>query len=545
MKFRTICLTAIVALCLIVGSAIAPASAQGQFRWQPLPLLRAPQLRTDSNNMRAAVGCVYLDGRCILELAAPPMELGERLAAVETQIQQAAEAHRQRDRAPLEVVSKENNGFTDLHANIGDEEIRLLTVTALDAEMQSLSVAELARKLEQELRDDLARSRLERARPYLLQQARQGGIALAIAAAAHLLLIWSRRRFQALELKLGQVHWGKREPVSSQMQRAGNVNLARLSQQVLRLLQVAIWVGFCLYALHLFPQTRPLQGILLWAFRIPVRVGLVAAGAWVAARLSFAAIDRFTIAFCDNSLYGPEESWRLRLRLTTISEVAKGVVAVLWFGAGVLVALAAIGIDIGPILAGAGIIGFAVTLASQNLIRDAINGFFIILEDQYGVGDAISLNAEIGGLVENMNLRITQLRDIEGRLITIPNSEIRIVANLSNNWSRSDLKIPLAYHTDADRAMAIVQEVLDTFWKEPEWSGLILEKPEILGIDEFTDRGIILRILIKTQPLKQFPVARESRRRLKAALDAAGIALAVGQERIWLESSYPEPKTDT
>ena len=531
MKLRFLCLACIIALFITTGNL---AHAQVLLQRQFLPPRVLPSVASSQNVN--AVGCVYLDGYCILNLAAPAMELPDRLATVEAQIQTAAKHYRQVDREVTpRVYSQENNGFIDLYADVG-EEIRLFTVTTLDAEIQGLSTAELAHNLEQALQADLLLSRQERTQAYLFQQAWQVGFALAIAAGTHLALIWLGRRLQNLELRLTQASERSKGPVGSQIQWTGNVNLVRLSQQLLWLLRVGIWIGVGLYCLYLFPQTRPLQRALLWAFRIPVRVGLVAAGSWVAARLSFAAIDRFAAALGDSTLGDPKESRRLQLRLKTISEVSKGVTGVVWGGIGILAALAAIGIDIGPILAGAGIIGLALSLASQNLIRDTINGFFILLEDQYGVGDAISLNAEIGGLVEHMNLRITQLRDIEGRLITVPNSEIRIVANLSSNWSRSDLKIPLAYHADADRAIEIVRGVLQALWQNPEWSEVILEAPDILGVDEFTARGVILRVLIKTQPLKQFPVARESRRRIKAALDGAGIALAVSQERIWIES---------
>ena len=153
---------------------------------------------------------------------------------------------------------------------------------------------------------------------------------------------------------------------------------------------------------------------------------------YVIIRCSYVLIDRFTFAIASNYLLTPEANWRLQLRVSTISGVAKGVATAAWVIVGVLVALAAIGVNIAPLLAGAGIIGVALSLASQNLIKDALNGFFIIVEDQYAVGDIIGVG-EFSGLVENMNLRITQLRDAEGRLVTIPNSEIKMVANFSSN----------------------------------------------------------------------------------------------------------------
>jgi small conductance mechanosensitive channel len=117
--------------------------------------------------------------------------------------------------------------------------------------------------------------------------------------------------------------------------------------------------------------------------------------------------------------------------------------------------------------------------------------FFIILEDQYAIGDVIAVD-KVSGFVETMNLRITQLRDSEGRLITIPNSEIKIVANLSSNWSRADLSIPVAYHTDVDKALEVIDTVAQEMSQDDLWREEILDKPEVLGVDDFGSRGVII-----------------------------------------------------
>ena len=195
-----------------------------------------------------------------------------------------------------------------------------------------------------------------------------------------------------------------------------------------------------------------------------------------------------------------------------------------------------LGIDIIPLLAGASLVGVALSLASQSLIKDAINGFLIIVEDQYALGDVITVG-DVGGLVENLNLRITQVRDSEGRLITIPNSEIKIVANLSSRWSRADLTIPVAYQTDVDQALKLIETVGLDMDKDARWEHQIIEPPQVLGIENFGDRGLIIRVWIKTQPLKQWDVAREYRRRMKVAFDKAGISIPVLQQSVWLNSA--------
>jgi small conductance mechanosensitive channel len=225
-------------------------------------------------------------------------------------------------------------------------------------------------------------------------------------------------------------------------------------------------------------------------------------------------------------LLTPESSHRLQLRVSTFSGVTKGISTIIWIGAGILIALVSLGVDVLPLLAGAGLIGVALSLASQNLIKDAINGFLIIIEDQYALGDVITVDG-VGGLVENLNLRMTQLRDAEGRLITIPNSEIKVVANLSSRWSRADMSFVVSYQTDVDEVLKLMEEVAGHMYGESLWKQQIMEAPTVLGVDNFGEYGLVVRIWIKTKPLKQWDVAREYRRRLKIALEEAGINIPV------------------
>lgn len=195
-----------------------------------------------------------------------------------------------------------------------------------------------------------------------------------------------------------------------------------------------------------------------------------------------------------------------------------------------------IGLDIAPILAGAGIIGLGISLASQSLIKDTINGFLILFEDQYAIKDVILVD-DVGGLVENMNLRITQLRNGEGQLITIPNSAISIVRNLSKEWARVDLTITVADQNNVDRVLQVLQELSSEIYGEPEWREKIIDPPEVLGIDEIGHSGLLIRIWIKTKPLQHWSVGREFRRRMKTRLDQHGIAIGVPQQSVLFQSS--------
>ncbi|WP_416666108.1 mechanosensitive ion channel family protein [Egbenema bharatensis] len=216
----------------------------------------------------------------------------------------------------------------------------------------------------------------------------------------------------------------------------------------------------------------------------------------------------------------------------------KGIAGSVIVAIGALTALSVLGLDLAPLLAGAGIVGLAITLASQGVLGDIINGFLILLEDQYGVGDVIIVG-EVAGFVESMNLRITQLRNEEGRLITIPNREITIVQNLSKEWSRVDIMIPISHTSDLDQALSLVKQTADDMRSEPSWRDFILEPPSLLGVDQLDHVGATVRIWIKTLPLKQWEVAREYRRRLKFAFDKAGINIGVPQQSLQVQSALP------
>jgi small-conductance mechanosensitive channel len=246
-------------------------------------------------------------------------------------------------------------------------------------------------------------------------------------------------------------------------------------------------------------------------------------------------IDQFFDAIAEGQLLEPKASQRLALRVSTFSRVIKSVVTIVFTFVGGLAALSVVGVDLIPLLAGAGIIGIAISFASQSIIKDMINGFLILLEDQYAVGDVITVG-EVSGLVENMNLRITQLRNNEGRLITIPNSAIAVVQNLSKDWSRVDIAIDLAYGTDPDRALEVIRQVGESMYSDREWRSKMPEAPEVLGIDELDHTGILIRVWLKTQPLQQWKVGREFRRRLKYALDEAGIEIGSPQQALWFRS---------
>lgn len=308
-------------------------------------------------------------------------------------------------------------------------------------------------------------------------------------------------------------------------------------QRLLQLLQLGIWGGGTTYIFGLFPYTRWLSAGILTALSGPLlSIVLTGAGAYAVFRISFVAIDRLFAVLSKGYLLPEVNSERAIKRLQTFSGVLKGATAVTIGSMAGVTALTVLGANVGPILASAGILGLGISLGAQNLIKDVINGSFILIEDQFGVGDVIAI-AGATGLVESLNLRITKLRSADGNLITIPNGQITTVENLTNGWSRANLAIDVAYSTDLDRAIAIIDHVASRMAHDPKWRELIVKPPQVLGVDNFGDNSITIRLWIDTQPLKQWEVAREFRRRLKHAFDRQGISMPFPQRSIWFRNS--------
>jgi small conductance mechanosensitive channel len=399
-----------------------------------------------------------------------------------------------------------------------------------------MSIQQRAVQVAREIEQGLQRAKQERKSSFLIAQAQKSAIALLLLFGATILLYYLEKRARRQKESLHSTFDGSSEQaISTQLSENQKQQLAEIKYRGLQITRFGLWLGITLYIVGLFPYTRFLQVWMVNIFRIPFRLLLVGLGIYFLTRFSFILIDKFTSVLANNYLLTPEANLRLQLRISTISSVTKSIVVVSWIVVGILVGLSVVGVNIAPLLAGAGLIGVAISLASQNLIRDAINGFFIILEDQYAVGDVVGIG-EATGFVEAINLRITQLRDTEGRLVTIPNSEIRTVTNYTSNWSQVDLKIPIAYHANLEKAINIIQKISDRMVRDGDWQKDILEKPVLLGVDDFSNQGVIIRVWIKTKPLQQWPVGREYRRRVKLAFDEAGIDLALPHQQIWISN---------
>ena len=221
-----------------------------------------------------------------------------------------------------------------------------------------------------------------------------------------------------------------------------------------------------------------------------------------------------------------DTSVRTDARLETLTAVFRSIgTALVWFVALVII-LEILGISLGPLLATAGIVGVALGFGTQTMVRDFISGFFIVAEDQFGVGDTIDLGGGAKGVVERITLRATHLRDAEGTMWHVANGQIVKVANKSQEWARALIDVVLPYDADIAAVSDVMQEVADAIQADPDWSAKIMERAEIWGIQEFDPDGVHVRMVIKTEPAAQFGVLRELRARIKTTFDQRGIAFA-------------------
>jgi small-conductance mechanosensitive channel len=222
-----------------------------------------------------------------------------------------------------------------------------------------------------------------------------------------------------------------------------------------------------------------------------------------------------------------EQAQRARTLTRVIYSTALVAMAII---AGLMI-LRELGLDITPLIAGASVAGVALGLGAQTLIRDVIGGFFILLEDQFAVGDSIQVG-NIGGAVEKMTLRATFLRDLEGTLHVIPNGEIRIVSNLTKNWSRAMVDLGVAYEEDIGRVMAALGRIGHDLYQDEEFAPLLLEEPTVTGVEALGDWAVTVRIMAKTKPGKQWAVARALRRRIKESFEREGIEMPYPRQEV-------------
>jgi small conductance mechanosensitive channel len=288
---------------------------------------------------------------------------------------------------------------------------------------------------------------------------------------------------------------------------------------------VTAWFAFAIAALAI---------AYVWGVDLLAAAGELLGGAVVSALFNVALVVLAAVAAAELAGYligrglrrlsGRARHPRRRAQLTTLAPLLKGVAQAAIGVVAVLMVLSEVGVKIGPLLAGAGVVGIALGLGAQTLVKDIITGAFLVMEDIVTVGDVVRIG-DSGGQVEQMTLRTIRLRDFDGTLHVFPNSEAQILHNMTKSFSYYVIGLQVSYGSDIDRALALMGEVGEELRADPAFSELILEPIEVVGVDDLAESGVLLKARIKTQPIQQWTVGREYNRRIKLAFDRCGIEI--------------------
>jgi small conductance mechanosensitive channel len=422
----------------------------------------------------------------------------------------------------------------------------ILTVTTADAGFNQLPLGSLATEWQAILQSALIRA-LEKRQPAVERRSLLlvGRVALALGGASVVLWIgiaFLSRRASAAEAAAAaserdmetqkdriaanpeDAHRERRRFLAVSLRGAEPVARARLFRSVAEAAVWAIvlaWFVAVTWALSLFPQTSPLASTLLYG-SLRVLVTLLVTG--LLNRVLDILIDRIAGLSERRRFVNSEDRARLLLRIPTIARALSGFKTFILVFLAVLTILGEVGVPIGSVVTIGGLAAIALSLAAQNFVRDFVNGSLVLFEDQYVVGDYITINAA-SGIVETLTLRMVQIRDAAGEVITIPHSSVTAVINQSRSWSRVDYRVPVDPTADLPKAIGLVRSAIDEIAGEPQWHGAVTLPVEWIGIDALSKDWAIVRASIRTAPLRQFELRRELNARVLSAFAGGGIAL--------------------
>jgi moderate conductance mechanosensitive channel len=261
---------------------------------------------------------------------------------------------------------------------------------------------------------------------------------------------------------------------------------------------------------------------------------LVGWGAFLGLRLLLRRIERSLTEPAPTGLV-TAQTLRTRTLLSLLRSIGIVVISVLT----VFMVLGALGVNVAPLLAGAGVIGLAISFGAQSLVKDVISGLFILFEGQFGVGDIIRIDGTAGA-VERMTLRVVVLRDVKGVVHVIPNGQIARVSNLTRTWARVVLDVGVAYREEPERVITVMRAIGQEMYEDELWTPAFIEPPEVPGVEALGDSSVEFRIVAKVLPLRQWEVARELRKRIKVGFDLAGIEIPFPHRTLfWGEGQRP------
>ena len=268
------------------------------------------------------------------------------------------------------------------------------------------------------------------------------------------------------------------------------------------------------------------EKVVPWLLSHGIKIVVIAVVAWIT-YIVLSRIVRRAVKISVVRDQGMTEEAETK-RENTLIRIFNGAIRIIMILIALLMILQEVGIEIGPILAGAGVVGLAVGFGAQYLIRDIITGLFIILENQYRIGDVINIGSE-GGVVEDISLRMTTLRDLNGTVHHIPHGEVTRVSNLTKSWSRVNINIGVSYNANIEKVIDVINRTGEKLAEDPQFKDSIISPPKFLRVDEFADSSVVVKILGETKPSKQWEVAGEFRKRIKAEFDREGIEIPFPQ----------------
>jgi small-conductance mechanosensitive channel len=504
----------LVALLLLLLPAPAGAQAAGPFFGrQPAqgPAASAPP-EADTGDTTYVTAPIYIDGTLLFRIANPanasPNQLPIRMRReyVESALRQilATTASRRQvrtiyDPRTLRIDLKREGGITLLEAVDArhPDPLPVVTVTPTDAQYSQSTVPALAASWQGILQRTLVHL-LELRQPSVEQHSLEMTLRAAAALLIATLGVW--RLLPVLRRK--------------------GARLANLAEAILWALAVA-WFLTARWAFSLFPPATPAEAI---AEHRAFGVGTTLLAVGLINRISDVAIFYGTRAWRLAPFRRPADRERELLRVPTIAKTLSGFKTLLLAFVAALSILNQLGVPVASVVTIGGVTAIALSLAAQNFVRDFLNGFLVLMEDQYVVGDYVTINS-FSGIVEKLTLRMVQVRDIEGNLTTIPHSAVTAVVNQSRNWSRVNYRLPVDPNADIRRAIELVRSTIESMAQEEAWRNSVLEPLEWIGIEELSRERVVLRASIKTAPLRQFELRRAINERVRHALAEANIPL--------------------
>ncbi len=440
------------------------------------------------------------------------------------------------DAATFSVEIGKQNGYPILYATDakGTEVAPIVTVTEADASAQGVTAQQLAEVWRNILQQTLAPAVQAAAPEHVVGELRKAPYVLLVAVALTCLMLWVRSRLrrrsdklQAQEAELGARAEG--DTARSRLRRRRQ--LVEGASWLLTWATVLLWLLVALWILTVVPATRGPATTL--SRRIAVTAGL-----WFVI-VAFNYLSRLALvelgdAWGFNPFLSPEEAARKAVRRPMIVVAIDDLKGVVLYLIGVIATLSIFEISPTSVLTIGAIIALVIGFAAQSVVRDYVGGFLVLVEDQYAVGDQVTINGinGVSGAVESLTLRITQIRTDAGALVTIPNGTITIVENATRSWSRIDFRIAIALDSDVERALAVLKGVVDDFAAEDRWRPTVLEPPQVLGVESMTGDGIVLRAWVKVRPTQRRSALLALNRRVVQAFRSAGIAIAVPMTRL-------------